>query len=136
MFGEDINYFRSEYDKNILIYGRETIYEPLDISYEELSYHLRQQKQIGLPVNSVCFGVKIGLKISVGVILIFESCRLKCQEVILSPCTPNQLLHISKTKCITCGLFIQLYLLYNIQESIVLRYWYMYISVYMKYLIC
>lgn len=72
MFGEDINYFRSEYDKNILIYGRETIYEPLDISYEELSYHLRQQKQIGLPVNSVCFGVKIGLKISVGVILIFE----------------------------------------------------------------
>ena len=70
------------------------------------------------------------------VILIFESCRLKCQEVILSLCTPNPLLHISKTKCVTCGLFIQLHLLYNIQESIVLHYWYMYISVYMKYLIC
>ena len=72
MYDEMINFFRSEYDKNILLYGKETIYEKLEISDEVLYNHLIMKRSGGLYSIPVCFGVRIGYKTDVGVILIFE----------------------------------------------------------------
>ena len=43
MYETQVSYFKSEYDKNIVLYGKQTIYEPLPISEDKLLNEIKWQ---------------------------------------------------------------------------------------------
>ena len=59
MYETQVSYFKSEYDKNIVLYGKQTIYEPLTISEEKLLNEIKWQT--GLTSRQICFGVRTAL---------------------------------------------------------------------------
>lgn len=81
MYQEEISYFKSEYDKNIILYGKQTIYEPLRLSEAELYNALDDQKDRGIQSTPICFGVRLGKKVHGRLILIFERLSFSIKDV-------------------------------------------------------
>ncbi len=58
MFKTEMEYFQSEFDKNIILYGAETQYRNLHLDTEKLFQSIKEQKDVGS--TTVCEGVSIG----------------------------------------------------------------------------
>ena len=80
MYDEEISYFKSAYDKNICLYGKQTIHEPLHLTVEQLYDRLINERP--LPSTQVCFGVRIAGG-NHGWILIFERLSFSINNIVL-----------------------------------------------------
>lgn len=84
MYETQVSYFKSEYDKNIVLYGKQTIYEPLTISEEKLLNEIKWQT--GLTSRQICFGVRTALnynplqKDSTRPVVIFERISFSIEQ--------------------------------------------------------
>ena len=74
MYENEVSYFKSVYDKNIILYGKQTFYEELAISDEELFKAIHRQQKRGLDSTQPCFGVRLGVapRTNGVVVIIFE----------------------------------------------------------------
>ncbi|MBQ6854376.1 MAG: helix-turn-helix domain-containing protein [Alphaproteobacteria bacterium] len=84
MYETQVSYFKSEYDKNIVLYGKQTIYEPLPISEDKLLNEIKWQT--GLTSRQICFGVRTALnynplqKDSTRPVIIFERISFSIEQ--------------------------------------------------------
>ena len=80
MYENEVSYFKSVYDKDICLYGKQTIYEPLEITETQLYDCLMTARP--LPSKQICFGLRIAGGYQ-GWILIFERLSFSIKNISL-----------------------------------------------------